>query len=424
MKRSFILGLVMIVAVSCLSGCGGGGGGGSDSASPTPAPVPTPSISTQGSLDFGVAVIGSSSTRQLLISNVGTGPLNVGQLSLPINSSFQITTDNCSGQRISSQANCSIAIQFAPTSQIDHSEALTIPSNDSTKDPLTLVLTGKGRALDPKINDVKTDSCGNDPKVLKLLVSVTTSAGVPVAGLSSNNFTVSENGLQKPIRGLIHPITTPISVDLVLDYSGSLSAAERPVIENAAKSFVAKLVNGVDEGGVIKFALTIGAKTDFTTNQSALNAALDAPYPGDTGGTILYDALITAIDDTALRTNSRRAIIVFSDGFDEESTHTLAAVIDRAILKGIPIFAIAYTNAANPKPEIMQQLAQQTRGEFFLAPSISDVEGIYAKISDILSSQYLIEYVSASTGGITASFHVEVNNNGDLGEDSIEKPGC
>ncbi len=424
MKRSLILSLVMIVAVACLSGCGGGGGGGSNSTSPPPAPVLTPSISTQGSLDFGVAVIGSSSARQLLISNVGAGTLDVGQLSLPINSSFQITTDSCSGQRIPSQANCSVTIRLAPTSQMNYIGTLIIPSNDSTKNPLTVALTGKGRALSLKINDVKTDGCGNNPKVLKLLVSVTTSAGVPVTGLLSNNFTVSESGVQKSIGGLIHPIATPISVDLVLDYSGSLTAAERLVIQNAAKSFVAKLVNGVDEGGVIKFALTIGAKTDFTTNQSVLNAAIDAPYPGDTGGTILYDALITAIDDTALRANSRRAIIVFSDGFDEESTHTLTEVIARAILKGIPIFAIAYTNAANPKPEVMQQLAQQTRGEFFLAPSISDVEGIYAKISDILSSQYLIEYVSASTGGITASFHVEVNNSGDLGEDSIEKPGC
>jgi len=34
---------------------------------------------------------------------------------------------------------------------------------------------------------------------------------------------------------------------------------------------------------VIKFALTIGAKTNFTTDQSALNAALDAPYPGIQG---------------------------------------------------------------------------------------------------------------------------------------------
>jgi Ca-activated chloride channel family protein len=375
-------------------------------------------------LDFGVAVIGSSSARQLIISNVGTGTLAVGQLSLPINSSFRITTDNCSGRSISSQGNCSVTIQLTPTIQTDHRDVLTIPSNDSTKNPLTVALTGKGRALSLKINDVKTDGCGNNPKVLRLLVSVTTGAGVPVAGLSSNNFAVSENGVQKPIGALMHPITTPISVDLVLDYSGSLTAAERSVIESAAKSFVAKLVNGVDEGGLIKFALTIGAKTDFTTNQSVLNAAIDAPYPGDTGGTILYDALITAIDDTALRTNSRRAIIVFSDGFDEESTNTLTAVIDRAVLKGIPIFAIAYTNAANPQPEIMRQLAQQTRGEFFLAPSITDVEGIYAKISEILSSQYLIEYVSASTGGITASFHAEVNNNGNLGEDSIEKPGC
>jgi len=71
-------------------------------------------------------------------------------------------------------------------------------------------------------------------QVLKILVSVTTSAGVAVAGLSSNNFAVSENGVQKPIGGLIHPITTPISVDLVLDYSGSLPAAEQSVIQSAA----------------------------------------------------------------------------------------------------------------------------------------------------------------------------------------------
>ena len=423
MKRSFIFALVIIAAGLWLSGCGGSGGS-SDSASPIPPPTPTPSISTQGSLDFGVVIIGNASSRQLLITNVGSGTLDIGQLSLSNNFPFQITSDNCSGQSISSQSICSVALLLTPTSQTDYRDTLTIPSNDSTQNPVAVALTGKGRALNIEINEVKRDGCGNIPKLLKLLVSVTDGAGVPVTGLPSDSFTIFENGIETPISGFTPPMTTPISVDLVLDYSGSLSVSDQLAIQDAAKSFVAKLVNGVDEAGVVKFALTIGAKTEFTTDQSAVNAALDAPYPGDIGGTILYDALITAIDDTALRTNSRRAIIVFSDGHDEESTYTLTDVIDRANLKGIPIYAIAYTNASNSKPEVMQQLAQETGGESFSAASSSDVAGIYDQISEILSPQYLIEYVSSSTGGATVLLHIEVDNNGDLGEDSKETPGC
>ena len=428
MKRNLISGLAIFTVLFLLIGCGGGGGG-SESASthPTPPTPPTPSISALSPLDFGVAVIGSSASRQLLLSNVGAGTLNIGQLSLPANSSYQISTDNCSGQSVVSQGNCSITLTLTPSSQIDYPDTLTIPSNDSTKNPLTVALTGKGRNYNVKINQVKTDGCGLAPKVLKVLVSVTDNAGVSVALIPFANFSIFEDGIQKPIdlNNSVHPITTPISVSLVLDYSGSLSAAARTDLQNAATAFVANLTNPSDEVEVIKFALTIGTKLDFTTDRNAVNAVLAAPYPGDTGGTILYDSLITAIDDTALRTNSRRAIIVFSDGNDEgSSSNPLTAVIDNANDKGIPIFTVAYLDSTAPKPEIMQQIAQETGGESFVAPSSSELAAIYDKISEILSNQYLIEYGSSSSGGTTISLDVEVNNNGNLGEDSKEAIGC
>jgi Ca-activated chloride channel homolog len=423
LKKKFIFNSVIITAVFLLIGCGGGGGG-SESAPVTPPPTPTPSISTQGSLDFGVAVIGSSSSRQFSIANVGSGTLNIGQLSMAnANSSFSIADDNCSSKSLPPSGTCTLTISLTATEQINYSDTLTIPSNDNTKNPLSVALVGKGRELNVKINEVKTDGCGT--KLLKLLVSVTTSAGVPVTGLPSDRFTVFENGILKPINTFTHPITTPISVDLVLDYSGSLSPTAQAAIQSAAQSFVANLANASDEVGVIKFALTIGAKLNFTTDRNAINAALDAPYPGDTGGTILYDSLMVAIDDTFLRTNDRKAVIVFSDGNDEgSSSNPLTAVIERANLKGIPIFTIAYTDAANPKPEIMQQIAQETGGEFFLAPSSSELAGIYDKISEILSQQYLIEYTTSSSGGTTVSLDIEVINGGDLGEDSKEATGC
>jgi VWFA-related protein len=427
MKRNFMFGLAIILAVLWFNGCGGGGGGsesGSNS-NPTPTPTPTPSISTQGSLDFGVALINGSSSRQLLISNVGGGTLNIGQLSLVTAAEYSIRNDFCSNQSIPPQGSCSLALELRPTSQSDLiSDTLSIPSNDSAQNPLTVALTGKGRALSVKINEVKRDGCGAG--FLQILASVATSAGVPVSTLDIGNFTVYEDGGQQPkiINQVTTPILTPISVDLVLDYSGSLSSADQIAIQDAAKSFVARLTNASDEAEVIKFALTIDVVLPFTNDKVAVNTALEAQYTGDTGGTVLYDALVTAIDATALRINDRRAIIVFSDGNDEESTNTLAAVIDQAVLKGVPIFTIAYTNATRPKPEVMQQLAQETGGEYFLAPNSSDVTGIYDQIADILSQQYLIEYTTSSSGGASAFLDLLVNDLGNIGEDSKEAIGC
>jgi VWFA-related protein len=409
LKRNLILCLAIITGVVFLVGCDKSSGSDISGESSDSA---VPSISTQDSLDFGAAPVGGSSSRQLLISNAGSGTLEIGQLSLPSDSPFQITKDDCSNASIPKGGTLSLTLSLTPASQSDYTDMLTIPSNDSTKNPLTVLLTGKGRALNVAINQVTT--VGN---VIKLLISVS-KAGVSVDNLTETSFTIKENGNQQPINKFTHPIVTSISVDLVFDYSGSLSASAKTDIQKAGGDFVTKkLVSGVDEAGVIKFSNAIGAKTDFTTDRNALIMAIDAPYPISTNnGTILYDTLITAIEDTALRTNSRRAIIVFSDGYDQGSQNTLTAVINRAILKGVPIFTVAYTKATKPMPEIMQRLAQETGGEFFLAPNSSDAVGIYDKISQILSQQYLIEYISSSTIGSTLSLNVEVDNNGDLGE--------
>jgi VWFA-related protein len=424
MKRNLIFILAIIAAGFVLIGCSGGGGGEAGSATPSP---PVSSISTQSSLDFGVAVIGGTSSRQLLISNVGIGTLNIGQISLPSNSLFQITTDNCSNASIPSAGTCDLALRLTPAAQINYSDGLTIPSNDRTKTPLTVALTGKGRALNVKINEVKTDGCGMNPKVLKLLISVTNSAGGTVTGLTSDRFTAIENGSPKPINVFTHPIMTPISFCLVLDYSiAQASSANKDFIQNAAKNFI-DLLQVTDQASIIKFATDISAKTAFTLDHTALKSAIDAPYPGDISETRLYEALYAAIDDTAVTTTDRHAIVVISDGNDDNSgtTKTLTDVIDRAIEKNVPIFTIGYLNDPSyAKPEILNQIAQETGGLFFETADLSTLDTIYSTISQVLSNQYLIEYNSSSFGGTSVSLDVEVDDNGNLGEDSKEATGC
>jgi len=114
-------------------------------------------------------------------------------------------------------------------------------------------------------------------------------------------------------------------------------------------------------------------------------------------------------------------VVVVSDGNDNSSVATLSDVVNSAIQKGVPLFTISVgTDGA----EQLQQLAQQTGGQYFLANTGDDLQAVYSKVSQVLSNQYLIEYPTGSSGGGTVSIRVEVNTNGMLGTYSRVATGC
>ena len=187
------------------------------------------------------------------------------------------------------------------------------------------------------------------------------------------------------------------SASLVLDYSSStIPITSR--IEAAAKSFVAELKAGVDEAEVIKFDKDVFTIQGFTTDIAALVSAIDNPFPdADRFGTSLYDAILESIEDISTRANAKRSVIAVSDGEDTFSTATIDEVINFAIQKGIPVFTIS---GGTEGAEQLQQLAERTGGQYFLANTASDLEVVYLKISQVLSNQYLIEYPPRPAVGI------------------------
>jgi Ca-activated chloride channel family protein len=327
---------------------------------------------------------------------------------------------------------------MTPLQQIDYSDTLVIPSNDPDENPLNVALSGKGRNLNVAINEVMTDSCVALGR-LKLLVSVTDAAGAPVVlptNLPSTVFSLLENGAPKSIASIQNPFISPISVTLVLDYSGSLLQPSRELLKTAAKDFINTKLTANDEAAVIRFNEVICDDAGFqpiATGVAFLTNEIDKPYTcgpfdadGNPLGTALYDATFRAIENTAaLGSKPRRAVIVLSDGADFSSTRTLAEVTNLAVLEGVPLFTIALLETNTPKPEIMQQMAQETGGQFFEAQDSAAVDAIYDAISIILSNQYLIEYATSSTGGGTVSVDVLVDDGlGNRGEDSKDAIGC
>ncbi|WP_162605101.1 choice-of-anchor D domain-containing protein [Geomonas oryzae] len=99
---------------------------------------------------FGIRNLNTTTTQTFTVSNTGTAPLAVGQLSLSGAADFKVTTDNCSGTTVSPSANCSVQVSFTPTLPGPQSATLTIPSNDPDS-PASVSITGEGTNLLPDL---------------------------------------------------------------------------------------------------------------------------------------------------------------------------------------------------------------------------------------------------------------------------------
>ena len=207
----------------------------------------------------------------------------------------------------------------------------------------------------------------------------------------------------------VSPVTAPISIALVMDYSGSITdipEAERDM-EEALSDFVDKL-GAEDEAEIINFGTEIAVVQEFTSDKDLLKNAIFNPV--DVGReTILYDATWQAVEATGLQQKTRKAVVVVSDGEDGNgnpiSSNSLSEVIERANAEGIPIFTVGlgHTNAA-----VLQQIADGTGGQYFNSPTADSLRNIYNQIASVLfDNQYILTYVSTLGSGAKADLTVE-----------------
>jgi len=413
---------ILCIIVFCffsliLISCGGGGGSGS-----TAQPPRILVSSTQ--IDFGDIVMDNFSEQVYTIKNVGSSTLSIGQIAQadPLALPFSIFNNKCSGSGLTANQTCTFNIRFSPTSQgKGFTDSFDIPSNDTNFGSVTVSVTGNAEGLRLSINQITT----NNPPYIELIIAVSDKDGIPITNLLDNNVTLYESGVQKTIE--LTPLISvmPISVAMVLDFSHTMT----PFFDNveiSSKQFV-NLLNLDDEAAIYKFASTIELKQPFTNNKSLLLSAIDNDYTGSNQATLIYDALWYAIDMTADRPN-HRSIILISDGKDEDppntpgSVKTLTQVINHAKETGVSIYTIGLGGPVYAA--ILNQLANETGGQYFAAPNSDQLAGIYQEIRDILNGQYKITYSSSSTTCVPIMVNVVVDTNGFQGDAEKQVQGC
>ena len=187
----------------------------------------------------------------------------------------------------------------------------------------------------------------------------------------------------------------PLRVGLLIDASNSIRDRFRFEQDAAVEFLNQTLRRGNDQAFVVGFDSLSDLTQDFTDDTNMLARGVRVLRPG--GGTALFDAIIQASDklaNTQVKGPARKAIILLSDGDDNQSRHTRAEAIEAALRADLIIFVISTNVSGNDRKgdKVLQQFAEQTGGRVFFPLRIEEVSNSFAEIQDELRSQYVLAY--------------------------------
>jgi uncharacterized protein YegL len=232
-----------------------------------------------------------------------------------------------------------------------------------------------------QITDIENPDCLST----QLTITVTDANLTAVTSLDASNFSIFVDGeLQTPVSVKLN--TTPISVCLVLDYSGSMSDDAIEAMEEAAEIFVRNMYDD-DYGEILKFSVEIEVMQAFTGDKDALIDAIVERPDFPRVETSLYDAIYQAISDTTEQTGNK-AVIAMSDGDDNKSQKNASDVIEHAVQNEVPVFAIGLGRKIDAND--LRIIAEQTSGVYYESPTPDDLAAIYQALSVILKNQYQV----------------------------------
>jgi VWFA-related protein len=232
---------------------------------------------------------------------------------------------------------------------------------------------------------------------VNVIFTVTDKKGRYITDLKRDDFRVIDDGRPADeIRSFHRETNLPLQVGLLVDASNSVRDRFRFEQESAIEFLNQTVRPHYDKAFVVGFDATPEVTQNFTDNTELLSKGVRALRPG--GGTAMYDALYYASRDKLGKEQQtgavRRAIILLSDGDDNQSHVSREEAIEMAQRADVIIYTIStnVTGSRNAGDKILQRIADATGGRAFFPFQITEVANAFSEIQDELRSQYALSY--------------------------------
>jgi Ca-activated chloride channel homolog len=232
---------------------------------------------------------------------------------------------------------------------------------------------------------------------VNVLFIATDKRGKFVRDLNQNDFTILDD--HKPPQAIVNfrrETDLPLDLGLLIDVSGSVNSRFQ-FEQDAATGFLQRTIRpGFDKAFIVGFNSHSQMVQDFTDNYSRLYWAVQKLHNG--GGTALYDAIYRACKEKFLKDRPdhpvRKAIIIVSDGEDNQSEVTRAQAIEMAQRAEVIIYAISTDDSGLVLrgDRVLEQIAGATGGRAFFPFKMKDITHSFDAINDELRSQYVVSY--------------------------------
>jgi Ca-activated chloride channel family protein len=235
-----------------------------------------------------------------------------------------------------------------------------------------------------------------DRTVVLINVTVTDPRNHLITGLAKESFRLFEDKEEQQITYFASE-DVPVSIGVVFDTSSSMGPKLAQARE-AVGQFL-RTANMEDEFFLIQFNDRPEVLQDLTTHLEDIEQSLFRTQPR--GRTALLDAVYLALHKLERAHNSRKAILIISDGGDNSSIYTDGELRNLVRELDVQIFAIGIFEPMPTRkrtfeemtgPVLLQQLTEQTGGRHLPVEDLSDLPVIAQKIGSQLRNQYILGY--------------------------------
>jgi VWFA-related protein len=241
-----------------------------------------------------------------------------------------------------------------------------------------------------------------------ILMTATDRKGRLVTTLKAEDVRVFEDDVAQRVTTFERQTERPLSLAIVFDTSGS-QARTLPDQKTAARLFLRSIFRpDRDRAAIVSFSGGALLQQSFTNDLDALEAAVervDVPNPRGQGaqpgvvltpvpssGTAIYDALFITCYKvlTKAQPNTRRAVILLTDGLDNGSRLRPRDAINAAAYANAVVYGIGVGGIIDE--DALSSVAEETAGRAFFPANEGELRSAFARIEEELRSQYFLAY--------------------------------
>jgi VWFA-related protein len=255
---------------------------------------------------------------------------------------------------------------------------------------------------------------------VNMLFTVTDKKGRFITDLTKDDFEIIESKKLQPIQEFTAESDLPLRLAILVDTSNSIRDRFK-FEQEAAVEFINSVVHpGVDKAMVVSFDSSAELVADLIDDTRKLNGAVTSLRPG--GGTALYDAIFFACRDKLQQDQPkhkfRRAMVILTDGEDNESRYTRDQALEMAQKADVVIYAIStnITHSETDGDKVLKYLTAETGGHAFFPFKVEDLEQSFENIANELRHQYNVFYrpEPLKTDGLYHTVELRVKGRKDL----------